>query len=222
MLSSEKIEVNKQDDRGNTPLHLAAARGNIEKVTLLLKSKKVDINVKNNGGMTALQMAENYNEHAVKKVLLALPGIQGGQSVIDKAIIVTSLNSYVEEASVQNKSVGNSMHAFLRGRRVAHGGRAKVLMTELKNTDLSMKHKQALIEDQLSKFDNNKASGENQPYKGCPTALSKRFKWPPSKKEPYYQILKDLSDKLIPEKDSDHNAEQEQDQQERKGSGPSV
>ena len=48
-------------------------------------------------------------------------------------------------------------------------------MAELKNTSLSLEDRQALIEDQLSKFDNNVASGTNQPYEGCPTALTKNL-----------------------------------------------
>jgi len=46
LLSAPRIDVNCRDGDGKTPLHIAAAKNNIELVRLLLETRKVDVTLK--------------------------------------------------------------------------------------------------------------------------------------------------------------------------------
>ena len=62
------IDVNAQDDRGATPLHIAAFRGEVEIAEYLL-SEGADPTITNLDGLTALQTAE-YVRHAMMVIVL--------------------------------------------------------------------------------------------------------------------------------------------------------
>lgn len=62
------IDVNAQDDRGATPLHIAAFRGEVEIAEYLL-SEGADPTITNLDGLTALQTAE-YVRHAMMVIIL--------------------------------------------------------------------------------------------------------------------------------------------------------
>ena len=62
------IDVNAQDDRGATPLHIAAFRGEVEIAEYLL-SEGADPPITNLDGLTALQTAE-YVRHAMMVIVL--------------------------------------------------------------------------------------------------------------------------------------------------------
>jgi ankyrin repeat protein len=60
------------DNFGNTPLHVASLRGDIETIKLLLKPEyNVDVNKKNNGGDTPLYWASDNGHPEVVALLLA-------------------------------------------------------------------------------------------------------------------------------------------------------
>ncbi|KAH7675693.1 26S proteasome regulatory complex subunit PSMD10 protein [Dioscorea alata] len=59
-IESEDI-INKQDEDGNTPLHLAAKQSRIQSTLLLLKDKRVNPYLKNNDGLTARMLVENLD-----------------------------------------------------------------------------------------------------------------------------------------------------------------
>ncbi|MDR1908207.1 MAG: ankyrin repeat domain-containing protein [Holosporales bacterium] len=63
-----KIDVNLQDEDGNTALILAAAFSPAI-VNVLLKEENVDVNIKNNEGKTAFMVAEEYGDVVVKQLL---------------------------------------------------------------------------------------------------------------------------------------------------------
>ena len=63
------IDVNAQDDRGATPLHIAAFRGEVEIAEYLL-SEGADPTITNLDGLTALQTAE-YVRHAMMVIVLS-------------------------------------------------------------------------------------------------------------------------------------------------------
>ena len=62
------IDINAQDDRGATPLHMAAFRGEVEIAEYLL-SEGADTTITNIDGLTALQTAE-YVRHAMMVIVL--------------------------------------------------------------------------------------------------------------------------------------------------------
>ena len=62
------IDINAQDDRGATPLHIAAFRGEVEIAEYLL-SEGADTTITNIDGLTALQTAE-YVRHAMMVIVL--------------------------------------------------------------------------------------------------------------------------------------------------------
>jgi ankyrin repeat protein len=58
---SYKIDVNARDNKGDTALHCAASRGNLQAIQELLKWKKIDVNLQNKAGETALSLAVQEN-----------------------------------------------------------------------------------------------------------------------------------------------------------------
>jgi len=68
LLIESGADINLKDERGNTPLHLAAF-GETEVVKLLLE-QGADVNATNNAGETPLHKAVQYPEHKVVCELL--------------------------------------------------------------------------------------------------------------------------------------------------------
>uniref|UniRef100_A0AAV2JV89 Ankyrin repeat domain-containing protein 12 n=1 Tax=Knipowitschia caucasica TaxID=637954 RepID=A0AAV2JV89_KNICA len=69
-LSRQKDKVNKRNERGETPLHMAAIRGDAKQVKELI-SLGADVNVKDFAGWTPLHEACNLGYYDVAKVLIA-------------------------------------------------------------------------------------------------------------------------------------------------------
>ncbi|XP_041102121.1 ankyrin repeat domain-containing protein 12-like isoform X1 [Polyodon spathula] len=68
--SRQKDKVNKRNERGETPLHMAAIRGDTKQVKELI-SLGADVNVKDFAGWTPLHEACNLGYYDVAKVLIA-------------------------------------------------------------------------------------------------------------------------------------------------------
>ncbi|XP_028659535.1 ankyrin repeat domain-containing protein 12 isoform X3 [Erpetoichthys calabaricus] len=68
--SRQKDKVNKRNERGETPLHMAAIRGDVKQVKELI-SLGADVNVKDFAGWTPLHEACNMGYYEVAKVLIA-------------------------------------------------------------------------------------------------------------------------------------------------------
>lgn len=58
ILLSNGVDINIQDDDGNTPLHMAASNG-LDDIVQLLLQKGADIDIKNKYGKTPLELASN-------------------------------------------------------------------------------------------------------------------------------------------------------------------
>ncbi len=106
ILNDEIIDVNFQDEYGNTALIRASTNGCIEAVKLLLNYEKelVDPNIQNNDGETALINASyNYHTEIVKLLLnyekiVVNPNIQeyGEYGELSTALIDSSHFGYIE------------------------------------------------------------------------------------------------------------------------------
>lgn len=63
--------MNIQNARGQTPLHIAAQKGDISIVRLLLDSKTVNVNAQDSSGATPLHLASENGHIEVVKLLVA-------------------------------------------------------------------------------------------------------------------------------------------------------
>ena len=68
LLSAPDIEVNRANNDGMTPLHIASAMGHEKVVLALLNVKDTEVNSEDNHGTTPLQWASNYGKLKVVQV----------------------------------------------------------------------------------------------------------------------------------------------------------
>lgn len=65
LINNARVDVNIQDNEGRTALHWAAAKGNIDVISILLAEretgKKIDVNIQDKEGRTALHVAASNN-----------------------------------------------------------------------------------------------------------------------------------------------------------------
>ena len=71
LLLAKGADVNIRDDKGLTPLHIAAsyAAWNYPKIVELLLSKRAEINAKDNNGKTALSYAVEGSRTRIAEIL---------------------------------------------------------------------------------------------------------------------------------------------------------
>ena len=70
LMREEKANIKAKDNRGNTPLHIAA-RCNKNVIALMLIYEGSDVDAKNNAGNTPLHWAAKFNAKEVAQVLIA-------------------------------------------------------------------------------------------------------------------------------------------------------
>ena len=62
-----QVDINKQNNEGNTPIHLASQQGHLDTINLLINKAKLDI--KNNQNETVLHAgAKSHSEEAAEVV----------------------------------------------------------------------------------------------------------------------------------------------------------
>ncbi len=71
LLETNKVDINRPDNRDRTALMFAARKGHLEVVKLLLETNKTDINKRDEGGETALGDAVGFGHLKIVKLLLA-------------------------------------------------------------------------------------------------------------------------------------------------------
>lgn len=81
------------DENGNTPLHMAILKIDIPQVIDLLESK-VDVNVENNAGYTAIDFAKNIGDLAILKVLHQY-GCLNDEKIAEKLLVLENLNGKI-------------------------------------------------------------------------------------------------------------------------------
>ncbi len=92
ILTSPLLDLNYQDKKGNTYLHISIIQQNIKLITLLLE-KGISVNEKNNDGNTALHFAYYINNIEIIKLLLNYhinPNIINNQGLAAEEVIPTN------------------------------------------------------------------------------------------------------------------------------------
>lgn len=70
-----KVNVHAKNDKGNTPLHIAAEKGHTEIARALMAVPGIDVNAKDDLDYTPLHLAAIYKHTELAKALIAAPGI---------------------------------------------------------------------------------------------------------------------------------------------------
>eukprot|EP01083_Nonionella_stella_P273375 927309_1 len=96
LIDNKTLSVNDVGDNGWSLLHNAAFTGAYEIVQLCI-SLGADVTLKNNRGETALNLADDFNHHAVKQLLhFAQMKANTGERIREKADDLTKQNGIIE------------------------------------------------------------------------------------------------------------------------------
>ncbi|TNN88474.1 Ankyrin repeat domain-containing protein 12 [Liparis tanakae] len=115
--SRQKDKVNKRNERGETPLHMAAIRGDAKQVKDLI-SLGADVNVKDFAGWTPLHEACNLGYYDVAKVLIAAGAEVNTQGLDDDTPLHDASSSgHKDIVKLLLRHGGNAFQANKRGER---------------------------------------------------------------------------------------------------------
>ncbi|XP_037538310.1 ankyrin repeat domain-containing protein 12 isoform X2 [Nematolebias whitei] len=115
--SRQKDKVNKRNERGETPLHMAAIRGDAKQVKELI-SLGADVNVKDFAGWTPLHEACNLGYYDVAKVLIAAGAEVNTQGLDDDTPLHDASSSgHTDIVKLLLRHGGNAFQANKRGER---------------------------------------------------------------------------------------------------------
>ncbi|CAJ1072565.1 ankyrin repeat domain-containing protein 12 isoform X4 [Xyrichtys novacula] len=115
--SRQKDKVNKRNERGETPLHMAAIRGDAKQVKELI-SLGADVNVKDFAGWTPLHEACNLGYYDVAKVLIAAGAEVNTQGLDDDTPLHDASSSgHKNIVKLLLRHGGNAFQANKRGER---------------------------------------------------------------------------------------------------------
>ncbi|XP_041751435.1 ankyrin repeat domain-containing protein 12 isoform X2 [Coregonus clupeaformis] len=129
--SRARDKVNKRNERGETPLHMAAIRGDAEHVKELI-SLGADVNIKDFAGWTPLHEACNLGFYDVAKVLIAAGAEVNTQGLDDDTPLHDASSSgHTDIVKLLLRHGGNAFQANRRGERpvdVADSQELKLLL----------------------------------------------------------------------------------------------
>uniref|UniRef100_A0A3Q2XZD3 Ankyrin repeat domain 12 n=1 Tax=Hippocampus comes TaxID=109280 RepID=A0A3Q2XZD3_HIPCM len=115
--SRQKDKVNKRNERGETPLHMAAIRGDAKQVKDLI-SLGADVNVKDFAGWTPLHEACNLGYYDVAKVLIAAGAEVNTQGLDDDTPLHDASSSgHKDIVKLLLRHGGDAFQANKRGER---------------------------------------------------------------------------------------------------------
>ncbi|XP_067308905.1 ankyrin repeat domain-containing protein 12 isoform X2 [Pseudorasbora parva] len=115
--SRQKDKVNKRNERGETPLHMAAIRGDVKQVKELI-SLGADVNVKDFAGWTPLHEACNLGYYDVAKVLIGAGAEVNTQGLDDDTPLHDASSSgHKDIVKLLLRHGGNAFQANKRGER---------------------------------------------------------------------------------------------------------
>ncbi|XP_058274679.1 ankyrin repeat domain-containing protein 12 isoform X1 [Hemibagrus wyckioides] len=115
--SRQKDKVNKRNERGETPLHMAAIRGDVKQVKELI-GLGADVNVKDFAGWTPLHEACNLGYYDVAKVLIGAGAEVNTQGLDDDTPLHDASSSgHKDIVKLLLQHGGNAFQANKRGER---------------------------------------------------------------------------------------------------------
>lgn len=152
--SRQKDKVNKRNERGETPLHMAAIRGDVKQVKELI-SLGANVNVKDFAGWTPLHEACNVGYYDVAKVLIAAGADVNTQGLDDDTPLHDSASSgHRDIVKLLLRHGGNPFQANKHGER-------PVDVAETEELELLLKREVPLSDDDESYTDSEEAQSVN-------------------------------------------------------------
>ncbi|KAM6148985.1 ankyrin repeat domain-containing protein 12 isoform 1-T1 [Erethizon dorsatum] len=152
--SRQKDKVNKRNERGETPLHMAAIRGDVKQVKELI-SLGANVNVKDFAGWTPLHEACNVGYYDVAKVLIAAGADVNTQGLDDDTPLHDSASSgHRDIVKLLLRHGGNPFQANKHGER-------PVDVAETEELELLLKREVPLSDDDESYTDSEEAHSVN-------------------------------------------------------------
>ncbi|KAM6283423.1 ankyrin repeat domain-containing protein 12 isoform 2-T2 [Porphyrio hochstetteri] len=152
--SRQKDKVNKRNERGETPLHMAAIRGDVKQVKELI-SLGANVNVKDFAGWTPLHEACNVGYYDVAKVLIAAGADVNTQGLDDDTPLHDSASSgHRNIVKLLLRHGGNPFQANKHGER-------PVDVAETEELEMLLKREVPLSDDEDSCSDSEEAPSVN-------------------------------------------------------------
>ncbi|KAF6087320.1 ankyrin repeat domain 12 [Phyllostomus discolor] len=152
--SRQKDKVNKRNERGETPLHMAAIRGDVKQVKELI-SLGANVNVKDFAGWTPLHEACNVGYYDVAKILIAAGADVNTQGLDDDTPLHDSASSgHRDIVKLLLRHGGNPFQANKHGAR-------PVDVAETEELELLLKREVPLSDDDESYTDSEEAQSVN-------------------------------------------------------------
>ncbi|XP_067403818.1 ankyrin repeat domain-containing protein 12 isoform X2 [Emydura macquarii macquarii] len=152
--SRQKDKVNKRNERGETPLHMAAIRGDVKQVKELI-SLGANVNVKDFAGWTPLHEACNVGYYDVAKVLIAAGADVNTQGLDDDTPLHDSASSgHRDIVKLLLRHGGNPFQANKHGER-------PVDVAETEELELLLKKEVPISDDEDSCSDSEEAPSVN-------------------------------------------------------------
>ncbi|KAM5222104.1 ankyrin repeat domain-containing protein 12 isoform 2-T2 [Ctenodactylus gundi] len=152
--SRQKDKVNKRNERGETPLHMAAIRGDVKQVKELI-SLGANVNVKDFAGWTPLHEACNVGYYDVAKILIAAGADVNTQGLDDDTPLHDSASSgHRDIVKLLLRHGGNPFQANKHGER-------PVDVAETEELEMLLKREVPLSDDDESYTDSEEAQSVN-------------------------------------------------------------
>ncbi|XP_056189567.1 ankyrin repeat domain-containing protein 12 isoform X1 [Falco biarmicus] len=152
--SRQKDKVNKRNERGETPLHMAAIRGDVKQVKELI-SLGANVNVKDFAGWTPLHEACNVGYYDVAKVLIAAGADVNTQGLDDDTPLHDSASSgHRNIVKLLLRHGGNPFQANKHGER-------PVDVAETEELEMLLKREVPISDDDDSCSDSEEAPSVN-------------------------------------------------------------
>ncbi|XP_036274485.1 ankyrin repeat domain-containing protein 12 isoform X4 [Pipistrellus kuhlii] len=152
--SRQKDKVNKRNERGETPLHMAAIRGDVKQVKELI-SLGANVNVKDFAGWTPLHEACNVGYYDVAKILIAAGADVNTQGLDDDTPLHDSASSgHRDIVKLLLRHGANPFQANKHGER-------PVDVAETEELELLLKREVPLSDDDESYTDSEEVQSVN-------------------------------------------------------------